>query len=118
VREPLITISCDCGQSVELGYGERWKCPSCGKTWDTSQIPRQEYDALLRLVRRYRLMVIVPPIALAVILIPLGVLVDVRFAFLHFFLEMGFALLVIPPLRRRASERVLDETPRWELRPE
>jgi hypothetical protein len=31
---------------------------------------------------------------------------------------MGFALLVIPPLRRRASERVLDETPRWELRPE
>src|SRR5262249_5017449 len=90
VREPLITISCDCGQSVQLGYGERWKCPSCGKTWDTSQIPRQEYDALLRLVRRYRLMVIVPPIVLAVILIPLGVLVDIRFAFLLFFLEIGF----------------------------
>ncbi len=118
MREPLITIACDCGVSKQLGYGERWTCPTCGKTWNTSQIPREEYDALTRLVRRYRLMVLAPPIVLAVILIPLGVLVDIRFAFLLFFLEVAFALFAIPPMRRRASRKVLDDTPRWELRPE
>ena len=54
-------------------------------------------------MRRYRLLVLVPPLALAAILIPLGVLVDIRFAFLLFLLEMAFALMVVPPLRRRAS---------------
>jgi hypothetical protein len=107
MREPPITVTCDCGTVASLAYGERWTCPTCGKTWNTAQIPRQEYDALLRHVRRYRLMVLVPPIVLAAILIPLGVLVDIR-----------FALLVIPPLRRRASTHVLTQTPNWELRPE
>ena len=59
-----------------------------------------------------------PPLAIAVVLIPLGILVDIRFAFLMFFLEIGFALPVIPPLRRRASMYVLTQTPNWELRPE
>jgi hypothetical protein len=118
MREPPITITCDCGTGASLAYGERWTCPSCGKTWNTGQIPRSEYDALLRHVRRYRLMVLVPPLALAAILIPLGVLVDIRFAFLLFLLELGFALLVIPPLRRRASDHVLTQTPSWQLRPE
>jgi hypothetical protein len=118
MREPPITVTCDCGTVASLAYGERWTCANCGKTWNTSQIPRQEYDELLRHVRRYKLMVLVPPIVLAVILIPLGVLVDIRFAFLLFLLEIGFALLVIPPLRRRASQYVLTQTPNWELRPE
>ena len=51
-------------------------------------------------------------------LIPLAVLVDVRFAFLLFVLVMGFALLVVPLLRKRASDRVRGSTPRWTLRPE
>ena len=118
MREPPITVTCDCGTTVSLAYGERWKCATCGKTWNTAQIPRDEYDELVRHVRRYKLMVLVPPIAIALILIPLGVLVDIRFAFLMFFLEVGFALLVIPPLRRRASRYVLTQTPSWELRPE
>ena len=45
-------------------------------------------------------------------------LVDIRFAFLLFLLEMAFALLVVPPLRRRASDHVLTQTPNWQLRPE
>ena len=118
MREPPITVTCDCGTTASLAYGERWKCATCGKTWNTGQIPRQEYDELLRHVRRYKLMVLIPPIVIAVVLIPLGILVDIRFAFLMFFLEIGFALLVIPPLRRRASMYVLTQTPNWELRPE
>ena len=101
-----------------MAYGERWKCPDCGKTWNTAQIPREEYDALLADVRRYRLFVFGPAVGLAVILIPLGVLVDIRFAFLLFVLELAFALMVVPPLRRRASMHVLTNTPSWNLSPE
>jgi hypothetical protein len=118
VRAPPITITCECGARRNLAYGERWTCEGCGRTWDTGQIPQDEYDALLQGVRRYRLLVLAPPIVLAAILIPLAVLVDTRFAFLLFMLVLGFALLVVPVLRRRASEQVRTAMPRWTLRPE
>jgi hypothetical protein len=118
VREPPITLTCDCGAGASVPYGERWTCPQCGKTWDTNQIPRAEYDALLSNIRRYRLLVFVPALSLAVVLVPLAVLVDVRFAYLLFVLEMAFALMVVPPLRRRASLHVLAESPSWRLSPE
>jgi hypothetical protein len=118
VRAPPISLTCDCGAGASVAYGERWTCPECGKTWDTSQIPRADYEALLTDIRRYRLLVFAPTIGLAVILIPLAVLVDVRFAFLLFVLELAFSLMVVPPLRRRASMRVLEQTPTWHLSPE
>ncbi len=118
MRGPPIAITCECGVAREIPYGERWTCQECGRTWDTTQIPRAEYDAVLRPVRRYRLLVVGPPLALAAVLIPLAVAFDLRFAFLLFVLVMGFALLVVPFLRRRASASVLDSTPRWVLRPE
>jgi hypothetical protein len=118
VKGPPISIRCECGAAREVPYGERWTCEACGRTWDTGQIPPDEYAALLRPVRRYRLLVLGPPLALSAVLIPLAVLVDVRFAFLLFVLVMGFALLVVPLLRRRASDRVRGSTPRWALRPE
>jgi hypothetical protein len=64
------------------------------------------------------MLVLGPPLALAAVLIPLAVLVDVRFAFLLFVLVLGFGVLVVPPLRQRASARVRGSTPRWTLRPE
>ena len=62
VRAPLITIGCDCGASTEVAYGDRWTCPECGRTWDTSQIPAADYDVLLKGVRQYRLLVLGPPL--------------------------------------------------------
>ena len=118
MRAPLITITCDCGASVEVPYAERWTCDACGKTWDTGQIPHAEYDALLQGVRRYRLLVLGPPILLAAILVPLAALDGIQYAFLLFVFLMGYALLVIPQLRRRASARMRDSTKSWKLRPE
>lgn len=118
MKGPPISVRCECGAARQLAYGERWTCEQCGRTWDTSQIPAAEYAELLRPVRRYRLLVLGPPLLLAAVLIPLAVLVDVRFAFLLFVLVMGFGLLVVPHLRRRASERVRGATPRWRLRAE
>lgn len=118
MRAPPITITCDCGAVQDLAYGERWQCTECGKTWDTGQIPQGEYDALLRGLKQYRLLVLVPPILLAAVLVPLAVLVGLQFAFLLFVFVMGYALLVVPQLRRRAAARMRKSTMRWKLRPE
>ena len=118
MREPSITITCDCKTAALVGYGKQWTCPTCGKTWNTNQIPREEFDALLASVRRYRLLTVGPPIVMSLILIPLAVLVDVRFAFLLFLLILAHGLLVLPHLRRRATQRVLDSAPKWKLHPE
>ena len=91
--------------------------PDCGRTWDTSQIPAADYDVLLRGVRRYRLLVLGPPLLLAAILIPLAA-TGIQFAFLLFVLVMGYALLAVPQLRRLASQRMRDSTKSWKLRPE
>lgn len=118
MRQPSITVTCDCKTAALVGYGKRWTCQSCGKTWDTSQIPREEFDALLASVRRYRLLTVGPPFALSLVLIPLSILLDLRFAFLLFVLVLGHGLLVLPQLRRHATQRVLEAAPKWKLRPE
>jgi hypothetical protein len=118
VRKPPITLTCDCGTATAVAYGERWTCPECGKTWDTSRIPREEYEALLRSVRRYRLLTIGPPLALAAVLVPLAILVGVQFAFLLFVLVMAYALLVLPRVRGRATENVRRSAATWRLEPE
>lgn len=118
MQAPPITITCDCGAVTDLAYGERWQCEQCGKTWDTSQIPRGEYDALLRSLKQYRVVVLLPPILLAAVLVPLAVLSGVQFAFLLFVFVMGYGLLVVPQLRRRATARMRESTTRWKLHPE
>ena len=118
VRKPPITITCDCGTRMSIAYGERWTCPSCRKTWNTAQIPPEQYETLLASVRRYRLLVFGPTVTLALILVPLAMLVDLRFGVLLVVLEMAFMLMAVPPLRRRASKRAMQNAPSWRLSPE
>ncbi len=118
MREPPITVTCECDEIGYVRYGERWTCPDCGKTWDTSQIPREEYDRLMASVRRYRLLIVGPPLALAAVLVPLAILVGIQYAFLLFVLVMAWGLLVVPQLRARTTQHVLGNTRQWELHPE
>ena len=113
-----ITLQCECGTLAGVRYGERWTCPQCGRSWNTSQIPQAEYDRLLGSVRRYRLLILGPPLALAAVLVPLAIFAGVQFGFLLFVLLMGYGLLVVPRLRSKATARVLENTRQWELRPE
>jgi hypothetical protein len=103
---------------ASVRYEERWTCPECGKTWDTSQIPREDYGRLVWSVRRYRLLVLGPPVALAAVLIPLAVTVGVQYALLLFFLLLAWGLLVMPKLRSRATAHVLQRAGSWKLSPE
>ena len=52
MQRPPITVSCDCGETREVPYGEAWRCESCGRVWDTNQIPAEEYEGLLRRMKR------------------------------------------------------------------
>ena len=118
VRKPPITITCDCGALGYIPYGERWQCEQCGKAWNTSQIPQAEYDSLLAGVRRYRLLVVGPPLVLAAVMIPLAVLVGIQYAFLLFVLVMAHGLLVVPQIRRRTTAASSARSTSWKLSPE
>jgi len=118
VKKLPITLQCDCGKLAGLAYGERWTCPECGKTWDTSRIPREEYDRLLRSVKRYRMLTVGPPAALAAVLVPLAIFDGLQWAFLLFLLVMAYGLLVVPHIRRKATKNVLANTRQWKLHPE
>jgi hypothetical protein len=118
VGKPPITIKCDCGASASVPYGERWHCDSCGRTWDTAQIPADEYAALLRSVRRFKVLIVGPPLLAAAVLIPLTVYVGLQFALLLFLVMLLWRLFAIPELRRRAHRSVIEDNPKWQLRPD
>lgn len=118
MSKPPITIKCDCGAVGSAAYGERWRCESCGRTWDTTQIPAGEYAALLRSVRRDKVLIVGPPLLAAAVLVPLTLFVGIQFAVLLFLVTLVWRLFAVPEIRRRASRRVIENSPKWQLRPD
>jgi hypothetical protein len=59
LRGPPITLTCACGAREKVAYGAAWTCPECGRVWDTTSIPREEYQAIKRITWRFRLLPIV-----------------------------------------------------------
>jgi hypothetical protein len=117
MRQPPITIACECGETREVPYGERWQCEQCGRRWNTQQIPPDEYDGLLRRVRRVRLEAIGLAALLAAVLVPLIVLVDPTFIFVVPVIAAAWLFLYLPFWRRKVR-RAVSDAPRWELHPE
>ena len=118
MREPPITFTCDCGEIAYVRYAERWSCPTCSRTWDTAQIPAQEYAKLVASVRRYRLFALGPPLVLAAVMIPLAIFYGLQFGLLLFVFVFAYAVFVIPKVRERATEAMRLSTRSWELVPE
>jgi hypothetical protein len=117
VAKPPITISCECGEKRDVAYGDRWECEKCGRAWNTAQIPAEDYEQLLRMVRRHKLEVLVPAALGAAILVPLIVFVDARFLAFVPAAMMGWLLFFLPRWRRR-YHRTARTAPRWQLHPE
>jgi hypothetical protein len=117
MRKPPITIACECGESREVPYGERWVCERCNRSWNTGQIPEEEYEGLLRRIRRYRLEAIVLAALLAAILVPLIVVVDQTFIYLTPVIAAAWLFLYLPRWRRKVHAAARN-APRWELHPE
>ena len=116
-KGPLITVTCECGQSRELRYGQRWKCDACGRRFDTGKIPIEEYAAIRRTQLRYRM---VPLIAGLVLLVgdiafylsgrTFGALIAVPF------LLASWAMLGRPFYRSRFRRKLAENTPTWNIK--
>jgi hypothetical protein len=117
VKGARITVRCDCERVSHLAYGERWTCEGCGRRWNTGQIPVDEYWAIMREMRRYRIVAIGAAVALGVTFALLAFLVAQRLLLLFPIVMAGWYLLYMPRWRRRVRQRARS-LPRWELHPE
>jgi Flp pilus assembly protein TadB len=117
VGRPPITISCECGEKQDVAYGERWRCEKCGRSWNTLQIPAEDYEGLLRRMRRHQLEALAMTAMAAAVMIPLIVVVSSRFILLVLPL-MTIWLFVVLPFWRRRYRRSARGAPRWQLHPE
>jgi len=115
--KPPITITCDCGETRRVPYGERWTCEKCKRSWNTAQIPAEDYDGLLRSMRRHKLEALVPATILVAILVPLIAFVSNGFVFVVPIVAAAWLFLFLPFWRRR-GRRVAGSAPKWELHPE
>lgn len=117
-RGPRITLTCHCGEVHYLQYGERWRCATCGRTWDTERIPLDEYLALRRVQLRYRRI----PIAISVIALACVVGFLVAGKGLAGLVVVAFALtawsMFARPFHRRRYREALAQLPSWDIEPE
>ena len=97
--------------------GETWQCESCGRRWNTSQIPADEYWGLLRGMRRLRLVVIGVALGLALVFGLLALLVS-QALFLLLPAVLAFWFILYMPWWRRQVRRRARSSPKWKLRPE
>jgi hypothetical protein len=116
MKGPPIAITCECGATRSVPYGDRWTCETCGRSWNTAQIPVEEYEGLLRRVRRHRLEILAVGAVVAAVLVPLIIVSD-RFVLLAPPAIAVWLFVVLPAWRRR-YRRTASEAPRWELHPE
>src|SRR5437763_3202249 len=114
MRRPPITIRCECGESRDVAYGESWGCERCGRSWDTRQIPAEEYDGLLRRMRRHKVEARAATAIAVAVMVPLIAVVSARFILLTPAL-MAAWLFVLHPLWRRRYQRTARSAPRWNL---
>src|SRR5687767_226104 len=56
LKGPRITVNCECGQTQYLAYGERWTCEKCGRSYDTTRIPQEEYEEIRQISLRFRML--------------------------------------------------------------
>jgi len=115
-KGPPITVKCECGQSRDLRYGERWRCEDCGRNYDTGQIPIEEYASLRRAQVHDRILpsiVFATAVAGALVFVLIGRPLAVVVVFpLTGFLWSSF----VRPARRRRQYKAIADRPRWQLK--
>ena len=115
-KGPPITVTCECGARKELFYGERWTCPDCGRAYDTSHIPAEEYQAIRRLQMRYRAL----PVAIALSVALLAIVFTLTGNVVGVFFIMPVAIIswfvFLRPTHRKRYRAAIADLPRWDLR--
>jgi hypothetical protein len=117
-RGPPITLTCECGERRQLRYGERWKCERCGRTWNTNQIPIDDYAAIRRTQLRMRRV----PIAITVLSLACVITFIVLGKAFGGLILVGFAAtawsMFLRPLHKRRYRKELAKLPTWDIKPD
>lgn len=118
LRGPPIAIACNCGEKRDLAYGEQWTCESCGRIWDTNQIPKADYEAIRRTQLRFRVL----PVLLGLLTLAAAIFFTIGGNAFSMFLLLPTVLIlwfmIIRPLHRKAYRRAIANLPSWELHPQ
>lgn len=110
-------MRCECGEARHVPYGETWSCESCGRRWNTNQIPAETYWGIMREMRRYRLIVIAIALAIAAIFGLLALLVSAGAILVLPVVLAGWFIVFMPWWRRKVRARARS-LPSWTLTPE
>src|SRR3954451_20250384 len=117
MKDPAITLRCDCGTDGRAAYGQQWTCPACGKRYDTGDIPVADYDAIRSLNRRYRVAGFVLVGILALILLAVALTRQVIPIFAGLAVVTITWFLYLKPLVHRRHRRAVNELTRtWDLK--
>ena len=118
LKGPRITVNCECGQTNYLAYGETWTCGSCGRMYDTSRIPRDDYERIREISLRYRML----PIAFGALVALLAIVFTLTGNIPGVFFLLPVALVAwfvfIRPFHRRRYREAIKGLPVWQLRAE
>jgi hypothetical protein len=115
---PPIAVTCECGAKRDLGYGEEWTCESCGRRWDTKQIPAEQYEAIRKTQLRFRVLPVVYGLVVAGAAIFFTLTGNIFSVFILLPLALMLWFYFLQPFHRRRYRRAIAELPRWELRPD
>ena len=118
LKGPPITVTCECGEKRELAYGERWDCESCGRVYDTTRIPREQYDEIRRLTIRYRILPVAFALFVAVVALVFMLTGNVPGVFFLLPVALISWFIFIRPVHRKRYRAALKSLPRWQLRAE
>ena len=118
MREPPITLTCDCGRGRVRPLRRALDVPDLRQDVGHGADPAEEYAKLVASVRRYRLLALGPPLVLAAILIPLAIVSGSSSGSCSSCSCFAYAVFVMPKVRERATEAMRQSTRSWELVPE
>jgi hypothetical protein len=115
---PPIAVTCECGEKHDVRYGETWTCERCGRRWDTTQIPRKQYDAVRRTQLRFRVLPVVVGLVVAALAIFFTLTGNVFSVFFLLPVALSVWFVFLRPMHRRRYRAAIADLPRWELHPE
>jgi hypothetical protein len=117
-RGPAITLTCECGASRHLRYGERWTCETCGRSWDTNKIPLDQYAAIRATQLRYRRAPIAVSVLALAAVIACIVIGKALCALLVVAILASTWSMFFRPLHRRRYRQALADLPTWQIEPD
>lgn len=115
LRGPPIAITCACGERHSVPYGTVWTCPDCARVWDTSDVPREDYEAIRRITLRFRVL----PVALGLLVATVALFFIITGNTTAVFVLLPLSLMVwftyLRDAHRRRYRAALAERQRWRL---